>query len=119
MSIRPALLGAGSVVLAAAGLLAAAPASAAPLHSGDRFVAACPAPYGTVPAVGTPGNGQGRFTPGFVVGTHQVGVPYAVTTPNGSFAKAAPLPADAVVCTLLTTDGVPFGTVTVVVHGKP
>jgi hypothetical protein len=72
-----------------------------------------------VDAVGTPGNGQGRFTPGFVAATHQVGVPYAVTTPAGSFAKAAPLPADAVVCTLLTPEGVPFGTVTVVVHGKP
>lgn len=120
MSIRTAVAGCAGVALAAAGVLSAAPASAAPLHSGNTFTAVCPAPYGTVHVVGTPGNGEGRFTPGFVVGTHQLGVPYVVATfGQPTVAKAGPLPASAITCTLLAPNGTAFGTVTVVVRGKP
>jgi hypothetical protein len=107
--------------LATGGLLVAAtPTQGAPLGSSNTFGAICPSPYGTVQIVGTPGNGQCRFTPGFVLGTHQLGVPYAVAI-NGEPAvqKAGPVPAGAVTCTLVAPDGTAFGTVTVVVRGKP
>jgi hypothetical protein len=120
MSIRVALAGAAGLALTAAGLLSAAPASAAPLHSGNTFGAMCPSPYGTIQVVGTPGNGQGRFTPGFVVGTHLLGVPYSVTTLGGpTLSKAGPVPKGAITCALLGPDGSVVGSVTVAVRGKP
>lgn len=120
MSTRVGLAGAATVALATAGLLAAAPASAAPLHSSNTFQAMCPSPYGTAQIVGTPGNGHGRFTPGFVVGTHQLGVPYVVAPLGGpTLSKHAPLPAGAVTCTLVAPNGAVIGSVTVAVHGKP
>jgi len=110
-----------AALLAAAGLLAGAPASAAPLHSPNTFAAVCDAPYGAIQVVGTPGNGRGRFTPGFVVGTHLLGVPYSVEFfGQPPEVKSGPAPKDPVVCTILAPDGVtPVGTVVVAVHGNP
>jgi hypothetical protein len=120
MSSRIGIAAAAAAGLAAVSLLGGAPASAAPLHSGTVFGADCPG-FGTVQVVGTPGNGHGRFTPGFVVGTHQLGVPYVLEFPGQPVeAKKAPLPADAVRCAILGPDGTTVvGYVTVAVHGKP
>lgn len=95
----------------ALGLLAAgaAPASAAPVdnrspHAGDVLTLDCS--DGQQLVIVAPPN-DSDFTPGFVVGTHRVVVPYAFTftttfdgvTETGTMVKRAPVPAGALTCT--------------------
>jgi hypothetical protein len=118
MSLRIGLAGAAVAGLAGVALLGGAPASAAPLQSPNTFGADCPG-FGVIQVVGTPSNGH--FTPGFVVGTHALGVPYVLEFAGQPVeAKPAPVPADAVRCAILAPDGTTVvGYVTVAVHGKP
>src|SRR4028118_1017238 len=93
----------GSLALSAfAATALAAPATAAPVNSperGEPFAVACPS--GDVAVVPAPGNGN--WTPGFIVGTHQVFVPYRFTfsqTGEEPFtvSKRAQLPRGAITC---------------------
>jgi hypothetical protein len=109
----------------------AAPAVAAPVNSprSEQFTLSCPG--GDVAIVPAPGNGI--FTPGFIVGTHKLLIPYRFTltaTGGGQIftkvnAKKAPVPANASTCTSTSTfteDGVTYTStfaVTGVVRGKP
>jgi hypothetical protein len=91
---------------AGATLLVGSTAVAAPT-GGPEFTVNC---NGDEFTVVTP-PGQGAFTPAFVVGTHQVFIPYRVTgtvTVNGNVetfddVKPAPVPASAVSCTFEAT----------------
>jgi hypothetical protein len=110
----------------------AAPAVAAPVNSPKAeqpFTVSCPG--GDVAIVPAPGNGD--FTPGFIVGTHKLLIPYrfefTLTAGGQTFteteSKKAPIPANAITCTAtgtFTEDGTTFTfTVSVVgvVRGKP
>lgn len=114
----------------AAALFAAPAAVAAPINSPktETFTVTCPG--GDVAIVTPPGNGT--FTPGFIVGTHQLLIPYrftfTVTIGGQTFteteAKKAPLPADNITCTFSETftengqTGTFTGTVMAVVGGR-
>lgn len=114
----------------AAAALATSPATAAPVHwpRFQQVTLTCP---GRTAAVVTPGNGH--FTPGFVIGTGQLLIPYrfvyTITGGGGSFtvtrAKQAPPPSDAVNCTFeqsFTQDGTSYtvtAIVTAEIRGKP
>jgi hypothetical protein len=118
---------------ASAAALVAAPAMAAPVKSPQAETIQVSCPSGPVAVVPAPGNGN--WTPGFIVGTHQLLIPYrfvfTVTDASGTViesetdAKSAPIPASAITCTFgetFTEDGQTFtftGTVTGVVRGKP
>ena len=127
LAVALACLATSAVALAPAAV--AAPVKPA---MGERIVLTCPS--GQVAIVTAPGNGD--FTAGFIVGTHQVLVPYhftfTVTGANGQVIESetatkgrAPIPSDAIVCTFretFTEGGQTFtftGTVTAVVRGKP
>jgi hypothetical protein len=125
-SAVPAVLGA----LAAAAALVAPPAFAAPVHwpNFQQVSLTCP---GRTAAVITPGNGD--FTPGFVLGTGQLLIPYrfvyTITGGGETFtvtrAKKAPAPSDAVACTFgesITQGGTAYtvdAIVTAEIRGKP
>jgi hypothetical protein len=118
---------------ASAGALVAAPAMAAPVNSPQAETIQASCPGGNVAIVPAPGNGD--WTPGFIVGTHRVVIPYrfvfTVRDASGAVvesdtqAKSAPIPRGAITCTFaetFTEDGQTFtftGTVTGVVRGKP
>jgi hypothetical protein len=123
-----------AIVTTAAVAAVGAPAFAAPVNAPntESFPVNCPALGGSVVILVPPGNGN--FSPGFIVGTHQVVVPYkfVFTLSSGgtvlhteTIAKKAPLPAGAFVCTFSgseTQDGVTTtfsGVVTAVLRGKP
>lgn len=104
---RTAIVGA-----AIAATLAAAPAALAAPSTGGTYTLGCTngATY-TVTTIAGSNADQSRddFTPGFIVGTHQVIVPYQFTftatntatgeTQSFTSAKHAPIPAGAVDCT--------------------
>ena len=120
-----------ALLAAAAVAVLARPASAAPVNSprAEEILVTCP--RGDIGVVSAPGNGD--FTPGFIVGTHQVLVPYrfvfTVTGGDRTFtvteAKKAPLPTNTITCTFTgksVVDGTSYtftGTVTAVLRGKP
>lgn len=115
--------------------LAALPAQAAPINSPrvtGTLSGYCTG-YGPVSIVSPPANGQ--FTPGFIVGTHAVAVPYSfdfVLSANGQvideqLVSKKAVPKDAQLCTItlgsFTDDqGVTYtytGDVVVEIHGQP
>ena len=110
----------------------AAPAAAAPVkspRSDEPFEFRCP---GGIVAV-VPAPGKGHWTPGFIVGTHRVAVPYRFTFAmragdeivTETVSKKARIPAGAITCIATQTfvvDGVTFANtfgVTVALRGKP
>ena len=121
---------AGAVSVVAVG---ATPALAAPVNSPktEEFPVTCPS--GPVVVVAPPGNGD--FTPGFLVGTHQVFIPYRFVflatdasgnvLEQGTDEKRAPIPSGAITCTFggTFTEGditITFtGSATGVIRGKP
>ena len=122
-----------TVLLSSAALCAAAvPAWAAPFNAPgtEPLTLTCP---GDVPTMIVSPPGNGSYTPGFLVDTHQLLIPYSFsfTITSGdeseSFAQAkkAPVPSDAFTCTINESgveDGVPFsftGSVVVTLRGKP
>ena len=130
---RLAIAAATAAALATA---VAAPAHAAPVNSpqisGPLF-GYCSG-VGEVEIVSPPASDQAQFTPGFIVGTHAVAVPYAfdfVLTANGNvideqFTSKQAVPKNAQVCSLefgSFTDGdttyTYSGRVLVAIHGKP
>ena len=129
-TIRHALAIAGAS--AAAGVLAASSAIAAPVNVPDAEVITANCPGGQVDIVVAPGNGA--FTPGFEVGTHRVFLPYRLVftvrdaggnvVANETEAKPAAVPAGAITCTFtetFTENGQTLtvtGTVTGVIRGK-
>ncbi len=123
----------GALALSAcAAAVMAAPAAAAPVkspQSDEPFEFRCP---GETVAV-VPAPGKGHWTPGFIVGTHRVAVPYRFTFSlragdeivTETVSKKGKIPAGAITCIATQTfivDGVTFANtfgVTVVVRGKP
>jgi hypothetical protein len=108
MSARTRLALAGGAVAAAAAMIVAAPSAGAAPAVGNVFTVTCAG--GTPFTVVTPGNGA--FTPAFIEGTQQLLIPYHVmgdVTVDGEVVesfddvKAAPVPADAVTCTFEAT----------------
>jgi hypothetical protein len=130
VGVRRFAVPAASAMVVAAAALVAAPAFAAPVHwpKFQQVTLTCP---GRTAAVVTPGNGH--FTPGFVVGTGQLLIPYrfvyTITGGGGTFTvtreKQAPLPSDAVACTFdqnITQDGTAYtvaAVVTAEIRGRP
>lgn len=128
------LAGLVGIVGLASATLVAPTASAAPSSSPQTvpIESSCPAlGEGTFTIAPPPGNGD--WTPGFIVGTDQVLVPYVftftfsdgTTTETETTAKKGPLPAGSVTCTFGETfveDGVTYtfvGTATGPLRGRP
>jgi hypothetical protein len=119
-----------SAIFTAAILMLVGPGAIAAPTKGETFTVTCPG-LGTVQVV-VPG--QAPFTPAFVVGTHQLLIPYRITgtatapgQPPFRFeeVKKAPIPPDAVTCTFTGTfiEGdmivTVTGTVVAVLRGTP
>jgi hypothetical protein len=130
------LIATATVGAAALTAFIAMPAQAAPVNSpriSGTLFANCSG-VGVVEVVSPPANDHANFTPGFVVGTHTVAVPYVFdfvistggTVVQHEHAAKAAIPKNAVRCTVdlgtFTVGGITYtgtGYVIVAVHGKP
>ena len=126
-------IGAVAATAALTASLGTVNAFAAPVNApkAEPLTVKCDNGLGTFTIVPAPGNGE--WTPGFLVGTRKVLVPYrftftfsdGTTTETESTLKKAPLPANSVTCSFgdsFTEDGVTYtftGTATGPLRGKP